>query len=492
MILGAGFVRVSTVSQDESSQIKAISRECEERGITIVKWFRLHGYSASKGEQEPALREAIADMERGDYALLIVTESRGLDRREDLDAQAEILLDIRRAGGDVLSISEPQYGKTDFAGRVVTLVAQYANAEKSKVVKDTTYRGITMVRDNRALHGKIPLFWETRGGRHEKQAYCAEPAVVADIYGRVAKGESLRSIGRAHAGANGGKTLYPQAITRLVRFAANHTGVIECSYTHQGQAETWAHEVAPVVESALWWRANRVLDANTAWRRASRGGRPVAKPSNWITGILDCPGCGGKLYVAAGHTPAVDHRSGRPREQRPRVSKLRCFGTARDTAACGRFKAIDGQPVAGVIDRMFAGDTTEILAFQRVAGNAHELDALHAELRKAQARLSATEDDDDLDALVAQRKAIKARIEGFMVVPDSYDYAPTGQTVARMWNDGDETVRRGLVRAVKNAWGMRLAEDDGRWAIEIGVAGAAKARDAGGIVDLGNGLCFGR
>jgi hypothetical protein len=124
-------------------------------------------------------------------------------------------------------------------------VAQYANAEKSEVVKDTTYRGITMVRDNRALHGKLPAFWRSRGGRYAKQAYCADPAIVTDIYERVAKGESLRSIGRIHAGANGGKTLYPQVITRLVKFAANHTGVIECSYTHQGQTETWAHEVTP-------------------------------------------------------------------------------------------------------------------------------------------------------------------------------------------------------------------------------------------------------
>lgn len=492
MSLGAGFVRVSTVSQDESSQIKTIKREAEERGITIVKWFKLHGYSASKGEQEPALREAIADMERGDYALLIVTESRSLDRREDLDAQAEILLDIRRAGGDVLSISEPQFGKTDFAGRVVTLVAQYGNAAKSKVVKDTTYRGLCMIRDNRALHGRVPIFWASRGERYARQAYCANPAAVADIYRRVADGESLRSIGRAHAGANNGKTLYPQNIIRLIRFAANHTGVMECSYTYQGVTETWAHEVTPVVDSALWWRANRVLDANHDERRANWGGRPVAKPSNWISGILDCPTCGGRLYLGAGQTPAVDHRSGKPREQKERAAKLRCNGTARDRAACGRFKPIDGQPIADVIDRTFASDTTGILAFQRVAGNAHELDALHAELRKIQARLSATEDDDELDALVAQRKAAKARIEGFKVIDDDYDYAPTGQTVAEMWNDGDETVKRGMASAVKAAWGMALAEHDGQWVIAIGQTRANNAGGAAGIVDLGNGLCFRR
>ena len=141
---------------------------------------------------------------------------------------------------------------------------------------------------------------------------------------------------------------------------------------------------------------------------------------------------------------------------------------------------------------MLASDTTGILAFQRVAGNAHELDALNAELRKIQTRLSATEDDDELDALVAERKATKARIEGFAIVPDSFDYAPTGQTVAQMWNDGDDTVKRGMVRAVKESWGMILANHEGQWGNAIGTAGSRGSGDANGIVDLGNGLCFRR
>ena len=485
MSLGAGFVRVSTASQDEASQVKVITAECGQRGITIVKWFRLHGYSASKGEQEPALREAIADMERGDYSVLVVTESRSLDRREDLDAQAEILLAIRRAGGDVISIAEPQFGKTDFAGRVVTLVAQHANAEKSRTVKNTTYRGIMMIRDNRAHHGALPSFWATKGVRYSRQAYCDNPAAVTDIYERVAGGESLSSIGRVHG-------LYPQSVRNVIRFAANHAGVIECSYTHDGRTETWAHEVTPVVGSALWWRANKALNASKAGAGANKGGRPVARPANWISGVLDCPECGGKLFLNAGLTSSRNSRTGKPLAQKPRTPKLRCAGTARRRVACGRFKGTDGQPVIDLLTAMFAGDGTPILAFQRVAGNAHELDSMHAELRRIQARLSATEDDDELDALVAERKAVKARIEAFAVVPDRFDYAPTGQTVAGMWNDGDDTVKRGMVRAVRQAWGLSLARQGGQWGLAVGTAGPHGTGDAGGIVDLGGGLCFRR
>jgi DNA invertase Pin-like site-specific DNA recombinase len=483
--LGAGFVRVSTGSQDEASQVKVVEADAAERGITIVKWFRLHGYSASHGTQEPALREAVADIARGDYSTLVVTESSRLDRREDLDAQAEILLAIRSAGGDILSVGEPQFGRTDFAGRIVTLVAQHANAEKSKTVKRETYRGIMMIRDNKAHHGALPAFWATKGVRYAKQAWCQDPAAVVDIYERVAAAESLASVGRAY-------DLYPNSVKNLIRFTANHTGVAECSYTHLGQTETWVHEVAPVVESALWWRANKVLDANMSESRVNKGGRPVASPANWISGILECPVCAGKVFLQAGLTPATDTRTGKPRERKPRTPKLRCGGHAKQRLACGQFKGIDAQPIIDVITGMFAGDATDILAFQRVAGNAHELDELHAGLRKIQARLSATEDDDELDTLVAERKAIKARIEGFVIVADRFDYAPTGQTVAQMWNAGDDAVKRGMARAVKASWGMVLAEHDGQWGIAVGTAGQNSPAGAMGIVDLGNGLCFRR
>jgi DNA invertase Pin-like site-specific DNA recombinase len=470
---GAEFIRVSTGSQDETSQEVMLDAEAEQRGIQVVKRFVLHGYSASHGTQEPALREAIAAMERGDYSVLMVTESSRLDRREDLDAQAEILLAVRAAGGEIISVAEPQFGHTDFAGRIVTLVAQHANAEKSKIVKQTTYRGIMMIRDNKAFRGPLPAFWSIRGERYNKQAFCADPAKVADVYERVAKGESLARVGRAH-------NLYPISVKGLIRFEANHTGVIECHYTYQGAAESWTHTVEPVIESSLWWRANKVLDANLTPARAHKGGRPISQPSNWISGLLDCPACGGSIYLTGGSTPAGN----------PRMPKLRCGGRKKLRLMCGIFKGCDAQPVTDAIESMFSRDPTPVLAFQRVAGNAHELDALRASLAKIQARLSATEDDDELDALVAQRKSVKARIEGFEVIPDSFDYAPTGQTVAGMWS-GDDTVKRSMVKAVKNSWGLALAEHEGQWGIKIGTDYRDK-RNAAGIVDLGNGLCFRR
>jgi hypothetical protein len=61
-----------------------------------------------------------------------------------------------------------------------------------------------------------------------------------------------------------------------------------------------------------------------------------------------------------------------------------------------------------------------------------------------------------------------------------------------MWNGGDDAVRRDMVRAVKEAWGMILASHGGQWTIAIGAEGTQGGPDTSAIVDLGNGLCFRR
>jgi hypothetical protein len=215
--------------------------------------------------------------------------------------------------------------------------------------------------------------------------------------------------------------------------------------------------------------------------RENKGGRPVAQAASWISGILECPSCGAKLHLNAGLA-----RSGNPR-----TPKLRCGGHAKQRKACGIFKGCEAQPIIDVIDSMLSGDATPILAFQRVAGNAHELDEMRAELAKIQGRLSITEDDDELDALVATRKALRAAIDGFGLIPDAYDYAETGQAVSQIWTAGDTGVKRGMVRAIKDSWGLALSGHEGQWGIKIGTDFRAMS-DANRIVDLGNGLCFRR
>jgi DNA invertase Pin-like site-specific DNA recombinase len=461
-----GFIRVSTGSQDAQTQRRDILRASP---VAVIITTDTKAASASKGEQVDALDAVIAELRKGDR--VIVTDSSRLDRRENLWDQLATIMEILGTGATVVSLDPDE---DDFAvDPQETVARQKANAAKSKKVKAQTWRGVQAIRDNKAHYGPLPAFWATKGVRYCKQAYCENPAAVRDINERVANGESLANIGRAY-------DLYPHSVKNIIRFAANHTGVEECSYTHEGQTETWAHKVEPVVDSPLWWRANKVLAVNITNDRANKGGRPVAQPANWISGVLDCPECGGKLYLNAGHTPAGN----------PRTPKLRCGGYGKKRLSCGRFKGIDAQPVIDDVTAMFASDTTDILAFQRIAGNAHELEALKASLPKLQSQLSVITDRATRRETLNQIEELEDRIESFEIIPDDFDYAPARQTVAGMWG-GDDAVKRNMVKAVKNSWGLALARHEALWGIKSGTD-PRDMSETGGIVNLGNGLCFRR
>jgi DNA invertase Pin-like site-specific DNA recombinase len=413
------FIRVSTGSQDESTQITTLDAYAAEHDMHVVEpRMILHGYSASHGTQEPALREAIEGIRQGRYSVVLVTDSSRLDRREDLDAQAEILLAIRQAGGDVISTTEPQFGKTDFAGRIVTLVAQHANAEKSRTVKDMTWRGVQAIVACNAWYGPLPLLWASTGADKAKQAVCTDPDAVRGIYQAIRDGRSLSSIAREH-------DTYPQSIRTLVATRANMTGEFECHYTYRGQTYTWVHKVAAVVDAELFHAANRVMGERGAILN-NLGGRPVQLAKSWVSGLLPCPRCGGRLYVLRGKT-------------------LRCGGRGKDRRGCG-LSGIDLASVMSQVEAIAGNPATDVYRYQRVSGNQGELDELTAELDRVRQTLAATDDDDEFDRLSARRKELRAAIEAFDLVPETYAMTPTGETLADLWQTGD---KRAILKALQ-------------------------------------------
>lgn len=424
------FVRVSTGSQDESTQVRDLLKYAEDNGIRIISQTVLHGYSASAGTQEPALREAIEGIELGRWRLILVTDSSRLDRREDLDAQAEILLAIRQAGGDVISITEPQFGKTDFAGRMATLVAQYGNAEKSRTVKNQTWRGMQAIIANGAMHGQLPVFWETAGERFRKQAVCTDPDAVREVYDEIRNGHSLSGVAREYG-------TYPQSIRRLVRTDANRTGIFECRYTYQGQTYTWQHTSPsdPPVDSELWHAANRVMGERGAVMN-NLGGRPITQARSWISGLLPCPGCNGHLYVVRGKS-------------------LRCGGKGKDRRSCG-VHGIDLARVTSQIESIVERDDVAVYRYQRVNGNQGELDELKSELDRVRQTLAITDDDDEFDRLAERRRSLKSAIDGFELVPDTYEMTPTGETLGDLWRNGD---KRQILKMVQRYLGFHFIND---------------------------------
>lgn len=410
-----GFVRVSTGSQDESTQITTLTRYARDHDLHIVKTVRLHGYSASKGEQEPALHDAIKGIEQGRWHIVLVTDSSRLDRRENAWAQLRAVMDIADAGGKIISVAEPNFA-TDV---IDTAMAQRMNAEKSRVVKDSTWRGIQAIMANGAWHGPLPPLWKAVGERYHKVATCTNPDAVRAVYQATLEGQSLSSLARQY-------DTYPQSIRKLIRLHANMTGKFTCRYTYGGQTYIWQHDATdnPPVDAELWHAANRIVGERGAIMD-NLGGRPVQKATSWISGMLPCPGCGGKLYVLRGKT-------------------LRCSGKGKDRRSCG-VSGINLASVTRQVDEIMSSPNIAVYRYQRVTGNEGELAELKSELDRVRQTLATTDDDDEFDRLSARRRELREAITSFRLVPESYDMRPAGETLADLWKTGDQ---REILRAI--------------------------------------------
>lgn len=461
-----GFIRISTGSQDAATQESTI---LEKYPDAIIIRPDTKAASASKGEQIDALDALIARLADGD--LVIVTDSSRLDRRDNLTSQITTMMAIRATGARIISLAhgEESFAQGDDLGAwITTIVKQSTNADKSKTVKTQTHRGIKEIAVKNAMFGSVPRFWAVQGERYSKQAVCTDPDAVKDIYRRIGERQPVLAVAREYG-------ITSQALRTIIAFEGNHTGVIKCRFETEGMPVLeWTHTVESIVTPAAWQAANEALADNHQKELRAKGGRPVAKPSQWISGILDCPGCGGKTYL---HTQKSHGGT--------MLTKFRCGGKDALRKACGTFKGANAQPVIDAIEQYFTDDTTPVLRYQRVTGNRYQLSELRGQLAKVQARLGTVTDRTERRAAVRMIEDLEDDIDGFVVIPDTFDYAETGRTISQMFTEGDETVKRAMAKAVKASGGIWLTGAGVR--IRQGIP--AKQ---GEVIDLGGGLCFRR
>ena len=169
------------------------------------------------------------------------------------------------------------------------------------------------------------------------------------------------------------------------------------------------------------------------------GGRPVQLARSWISGIFDCPQCGGHLYVLRGKT-------------------LRCGGKGKDRRSCG-VAGIDLAYVIRQVDEMIYGEERAVYRYQRISGNQGELDEIKAELERVRQTLATTDDDDEFDRLSARRKNLREAITGFDLVTETYAMTPTGETLAGLWHEADNMTRREIVKALHSHLGFTVDAD---------------------------------
>ena len=126
------WVRVSNTEQTTENQALALQQEVTRRHLTVVKEYRLDGYSAWSGEHSGRLEEMLGDAEAGLFASVAVWALDRLSRQGELPLLT-ILDRLERAGVTIISLQESwAEGTSDFRGVLTAVSGFMARAESER------------------------------------------------------------------------------------------------------------------------------------------------------------------------------------------------------------------------------------------------------------------------------------------------------------------------------------------------------------------------
>jgi DNA invertase Pin-like site-specific DNA recombinase len=221
-----GYLRVSTAEQVEgfglAVQRKVIAGYCKEKGFRLVEVFSDEGVSGSNGlDSRKGLADLLAVAETGTVSGLVVYRVDRLAR--DLILQETLLTRLRKAGVEVLSVTEPDFVDSDDPTRVLVrqvlgAIAQYERA----LIRSRMGAGRAAKLATGGYAGGRPrLGWRAEGGVLVEDVDEQETLRLARQLRD--EGKSLREIAAALEAAGmapkAGSSWHPTQVSRLLRSA---------------------------------------------------------------------------------------------------------------------------------------------------------------------------------------------------------------------------------------------------------------------------------
>lgn len=197
----AGYIRVSTIGQAEkghglAEQAETIREFCGANGYELVAVYEDAGVSGANGiEGREALPQLLADLEAGDFEGMVIVR---LDRlARDLMLQENILGDVRKRGGELLSIAEPDLCSEDNTRTLIRqIMGAVAEYEKKLIVARLAGGRRRKVKQGGYSGGWVPLGYTVQGEGREAEV-TVDPKTapsVRRVFREYAGGASMREI----------------------------------------------------------------------------------------------------------------------------------------------------------------------------------------------------------------------------------------------------------------------------------------------------------
>ena len=390
------WLRVSTGSQDELSQLADNQRWADAHGYHVTKVYQLHGKSAFKGQQQDGLDEVIADMRAGRIKVLIVWKASRVERRGAYNA-FDLAQKVRAAGGRIEYVHDSYLNDANEMSDVNLALAATLNRRESENKADAIRNGLDIALANGAATTRPPWGITSEGTKRNKKFVPTDAGrkYVPEIFSRVIGGDSLRDVAAWLNTEQTGRKWSAQTVKELVNSSTYAGRVLNSN-------GMLIHQCEALVDMGIFAEANKVL--SDAPRRAKGPKRTVAL----LAGVIECPNCGGPMY--------------------------RIHPERGESGAYYRCKNSDGtmalmSVVEKIVTEFMAADTRPVTRLVLVPGNDYS-----AEIEDTKfAMRSLDMDADDYDERHGALRARLAELKSLPATMDRWSEVETNETYAGQW-----------------------------------------------------------
>ena len=355
--------------------------------------------------------------------------------REEADAVGVALVSV----ADNLDLTTP-------SGRfVATILQAFAEMEAAMISTRTREAVAYLAQAGRYRGGKTPFGWQkVQVSPTEKRAGYRlalnpdEAPILREAVTRTINGESSTTIcddfnRRGHPGPQGAGW-QANTLRRLLQ-----RSILRGMLTHQGDLvrDELGFPIRPheaLVTDDEWMR----LQAATAWTTPERRPGNVTTTSLLLRGLATCRECGDRLHSSAAKGQFPQWACSRRFNAE---SGGRCSGTVISRPR------LEAYVLEEVLSRVGSLPGTVVVLEERAdAEVARVEEALSAVLD----RLRDTDDPDTEEALLVQRRALRARLKALHDAPVIREASerPTGRTFAQDWDAADDRGKATLLASV--------------------------------------------